>query len=158
MARHTQNIPHPYTLSSAQEWIDKHPLWISRGELYPFAIIQKADGLLCGTMSLGVNKQHSRGELAYWVGKPFWGKGYATEAARFVLRFAFTEISLNRVAAHHFVENPASGKVMKKLGMKFEGRFLQHYKKWDTFHDTDHYAILKSDFSVGDFAPRSVAL
>ena len=90
--------------------------------------------------------QHSHAELGYWIGVPYWGKGYATEAAKAVVRYGFEQIKLNRIFAHHFKPNPASGKVLRKIGMKYEGCMRQHVRKWDEFVDLELYAILREEW------------
>jgi ribosomal-protein-alanine N-acetyltransferase len=55
-------------------------------------------------------------------------------------------LELNRIFAHHFTRNPASGRVMQKLGMKHEGCLRQHFEKWDAFEDMEIYGILKSEW------------
>ena len=87
-----------------------------------------------------------RAELGYWVGKPFWGQGYCTEAAQAVIAYGFQTLGLNRIQAHHFGRNPASGRVMQKLGMRYEGLERQYHKKWGQFEDGLGYAILREDF------------
>ena len=80
-------------------------------------------------------------ELGYWIGKPFWGKGYATEAARSLIDFGFTVLGLNRIAARHFARNPASGRVMQKVGMLQTGVDRQAGQKWDRYEDFVLYEI-----------------
>jgi [ribosomal protein S5]-alanine N-acetyltransferase len=84
--------------------------------------------------------------LGYWIGKDFWNKGYGTEAACAVLKYGFKVMGLHRIHAHHFGSNPASGKIMQKLGMTYEGTKRQHIKKWDKFEDAVVYGILKNEF------------
>jgi len=95
---------------------------------------------------LTLSEAHNHGELGYWIGKPFWGRGYATEAAAAVLRFGFETLQLNRIHAAFMEHNPASGRVMEKIGMSHEGTLRQHMKKWDRFYDVIKYGILKSDY------------
>src|SRR5208283_1719344 len=80
------------------------------------------------------------------IGVPFWGKGYSTEAARRVVRYAFEDLNLNRVYAHHMVRNPASGRVLEKIGMKREGLLRQRVRKWGVFEDVVWLAILQDDW------------
>ena len=75
---------------------------------------------------------------------PYWGQGYATEAARAVLEFGFDQLGLNRVFAAHVVE-PGIGRVMEKIGMRFEGELRRHERKWGAFSDTRFYGLLRSD-------------
>ncbi len=89
-----------------------------------------------------------RAELGYWIGEPFWNHGYCTEAARAFLDYAFGAVGLVRVHASHFSRNPASGRVMRKIGMKYEGCRRCHAKKWDKLEDLDLYGILKEEWST----------
>ncbi|MGO4371700.1 GNAT family N-acetyltransferase, partial [Paenibacillus sp. MCAF20] len=93
-------------------------------------------------------KHHNRAELAYWMGKPYWGLGYATEAARRVVQFGFEELALNRIHAAAMTRNPASYNVMIKAGMKYEGTFPQHIKKWEQYEDLVFYGLNRSDWSL----------
>ncbi len=67
---------------------------------------------LIGAIGLTLSKKYDHAEMGYWIGVPFWGKGYCTEAAKIVLQYGFEELKLNRIFAHHMTNNPASGKVM----------------------------------------------
>ena len=80
------------------------------------------------------------------LGRPHWGKGYATEAAAAMLDYGFGTLGLNRMHAHHMVGNPGSGRVLEKIGMTFEGEFPQHVLKWDRLVDIRLYGLLKSRY------------
>jgi RimJ/RimL family protein N-acetyltransferase len=142
----TINIPHPYPPGEAAAWISSHAAAWREGTQHTFAITERQDGDLLGAIGLTVNLAHARGELGYWIGLPHWNRGYATEAARAMLRYAFETLGLNRVQATHFTRNPASGRVMQKLGMSHEGRSRQQFRKWDTFEDVERWAILRSEW------------
>jgi RimJ/RimL family protein N-acetyltransferase len=140
----TQNIPHPYEDGMAEEWIASHgPAWHTRRFL-TLAITSRSDGLV-GAVSLHINAAHRRGELGYWVGLPFWNRGYATEASAALLEFGFSDLALNRIQARHMTRNPSSGRVMEKLGMSPEGIQRQYLLVRGTFEDIPMYAILSSD-------------
>ena len=146
IAAMTLNVPHPYEDGMAEKWIGSHQERFEKGEEAIFAITLKAGSELIGAIGLILTLNHEKAELGYWIGKPYWGHGYCTEAARAALRYAFTEGGLNRVHAYHFRHNLASGRVMQKLGMKYEGRLRQHVKKWGQFVDNELYSILRSEF------------
>jgi ribosomal-protein-alanine N-acetyltransferase len=146
IASTTLNIPHPYEDGTAEKWISTHQEKFERGEETTFAIALRKDGGLIGAMGLVINQKHESAELGYWIGKPYWGNGYGTEAAKAVLHYGFTVLGLNRIYATHMSRNPASGRVMEKIGMKYEGCSRQHVKKWDVFEDLKMYAILKSEY------------
>lgn len=145
IAAATLTIPHPYEEGVAEEWIRTHAPAYATGDLAAFAVVELS-GQLVGAMGLAIKGTHRHAELGYWIGVPYWNRGYATEAGRTILRFGFEELGLNRIFAHHFVRNPASGRVMLKLGMRLEGRLRQHVRKWGEFEDLDEYGILASEW------------
>ncbi len=141
----TLNMPHPYGDGVAEEWISTHQEDFDEDKGVTFAITGKPDGDLIGAISLmGVAKGH-QAELGYWIGEPFWGCGFCTEAARAVVAYAFDVLGLARVHACHFARNPASGRVMQKIGMKHEGCRRHHVMKWDNLEDIELYGILIED-------------
>jgi ribosomal-protein-alanine N-acetyltransferase len=146
VARTTLSIPHPYPEGAAESWIRACEQSAKEGNSFAFAMERKEDGALLGCMSIGITKPHQRGEIAYWVGKPYWGYGYATEAARRIVQFGFEDLGLNRIVALAMTKNPASTKVMSKIGMKYEGKMPQQIFKWDHFEDIAFYGLLKSDY------------
>ncbi|HMJ66407.1 MAG TPA: GNAT family N-acetyltransferase [Candidatus Binatia bacterium] len=139
-------IPHPYPDGVAEQFINGAREQFEKGEQCVFAITLRSTAELCGSIGLKISPQHERGELGYWIGVPFWKQGYCTEVGEAVLRFAFEELRLNCVNAHHFVRNAASGRVLQKLGMRYDGRLRQHVRKWDHFEDLDCYSILRSEW------------
>ena len=145
IASTTLNIPHPYEDGMAETWITtQEPAWL-RGEIATFAITEPSEGIV-GAISLTIELPHQRAEAGYWIGLPFWGRGYATEALSAIIAFGFSQLNLNRIHASHMTRNPASGRVMIKAGMHFEGCLRQHVMKWGQFEDLAIYAILRSEF------------
>jgi len=142
----TLQIPHPYEIGMAEEWILTRRPKFEAGEEVVFAIVLRASGELIGAMGLVVEKQFRRAELGYWIGRPYWGNGYGTEAGQAILEYGFRSLNLNRIHACHFKRNPASGRVLRKLGMKHEGSSPQHVLKWGVFEDVELYGILRSDW------------
>jgi len=98
-----------------------------------------------GSIGLEIRREHARAELGYWIGKPYWSQGYVTEAAREVVRFAFDDLGLRRVFAIHFVRNPASGRVMEKIGMAREGELRRHMVKDGHPEDVRIWGIVAPD-------------
>ena len=142
----TLNIPHPYEDGVAEKWIAGHQQGFEEDKKITLAITLAGNDTLIGTISLmSLSKQHQHAEIGYWIGKEWWNKGYCTEAAREMVRFGFEQLGLNRIIGQHLTRNPASGRVMQKVGMKHEGTLRQHVRKWDKFEDIEYYAILKSD-------------
>lgn len=142
----TLHIPHPYPDGVAEEWISTHARRFGDGESAVFAIVERDHGILVGSIGLDISSSNSSAEMGYWIGKPYWSQGYCTEAARALLRFAFETLDLNRIQARHFTRNPASGRVMQKIGMTHEGHLRKAVRKWGKFEDLELYAILREDF------------
>lgn len=141
IAENTLLIPHPYPDGAAAEWIAKHGK-TANNHIFAIALDDEA----IGAIGLDVQPDHDRGEMGYWIGVPYWGRGYMTEAARGMLGWAFESLSLNRVFAQVFTRNPASGRVLQKIGMKLEGTLRQHDKKWGTYVDVEVYGIVHSEW------------
>ncbi len=116
VAETTLNIPHPYSEDLAREWISTHKNnWLNRTGI-SYAVILKSCSQLVGTASL-VSISGEEAELGYRIGHEFWGKGYGTEAASALVHQAFEKFSISVIIAEHLSSNPASGKVMAKIGM-----------------------------------------
>ena len=108
-------------------------------------IIRK-DGEAIGEIILTTFPNHNGASVAYLLAEEHWGKGYMTEALKEIIRFGFEERGLNRIWAAHFRENAASGRVMEKAGMIFEGIEREKYIKDGSYYDAACYAILRRDF------------
>ena len=129
----------------AEEWISTHGDLFNQKKGVVFAITSKKSGKLMGAISLtGISEGH-QAELGYWIGKQYWGNGFCTEAGAAVIDYAFSTLRLIRVKACHFAGNPASGKIMKNLGMSFEGSRKKHILKQGKFIDLELYGILKTN-------------
>jgi len=145
IAATTLTVPHPYPQGAAEEFISRHPTSWREGRSATWAIVGRADGRLVGAMSLRLTLAHHRGEAGYWIAVDEWGKGFATESLRRLIAFAFDELGLHRVEAHHFVENPASGRVMERCGMRREGVVRGAVFRNGAPRDLALYAILRTD-------------
>lgn len=142
----TLNVPHPYEDGMAESWISTHRAGLEAGELAAFAIRRKTDNELIGAISLRINPSFQRAELGYWIGRLYWGSGYCTEAAKLVLRYGFKELKLHKVHASYMLRNPASGRVLEKVGMLQEGIVRQHTKKWGRFEDLVLCGLLQNEW------------
>ncbi len=142
----TLNVPHPYEDGMAEAWIEGHPKSFAQGINITFAITLASGNALAGAINLHNMARFNYAEMGYWIGKPYWKQGYCTEAARALLAFGFNEMGLNRIFARHISRNPASGRVMQKIGMKYEGCLRQHAKKWEKYEDIKVYGMLRSGY------------
>jgi [ribosomal protein S5]-alanine N-acetyltransferase len=145
IAETTLNIPHPYPPGAAEEWIRSHRENADSGTAVNLAIERRDDGALVGAIALGIVAQHLKAEVGYWIGVPYWNNGYATEATRALIDYAFDELGLNRIYAFHFSGNPASGRVMEKAGMQLEGVLREEHVKNGEYRDSRLYGIIRSD-------------
>lgn len=154
VARETLNIPHPYSMARAEEFLADIPKRFEAGRGVVWAIVERAPdarvadaaaGELVGAVGLNLTRAHRRAELGYWIAKSRWGQGIATEASRAVMAYGFDTLGLHRIDAHHFVENPASGAVMRKLRMQREGRLRAMVWRDGVPRDLELYAVLATD-------------
>lgn len=145
IAATTLHIPYPYPPEAAEGWIETHGPAAAAGDSFAWAIILRATGELIGTISLGTVTKHSRGGLGYWLGVPYWNHGYMTEAVARVIAFAFEDLGFRRVDASYLTTNSASGRVMEKAGMDYEGTFRSYFRTGDDSVDVAFRAIVRSD-------------
>ncbi|MGB5674838.1 MAG: GNAT family N-acetyltransferase [Gemmatimonadota bacterium] len=140
----TLNIPHPYADGLAEAWIESHADAFRDRERVVLAITD-SNAVLVGAISLRLDLGHRRAELGYWIGLPFWGRGYATEAVVAMVEYGFKELGLNRIFAHHLARNPASGRVLEKAGFVHEGFHRAAVLKNGRFEDLHSFAVLRAD-------------
>lgn len=154
VAKMTLNIPHPYPEESAHWWINHSHEGFNTGERSTFAIERKEDGQFMGGMGIHISKRDLKATAGYWIGKPFWGHGYATESLKRIIKYGFEEVDgLNRIQANHLIDNLASGRVMEKAGMKQEAILEDYYQKDGKGRTVVQYRILKREWD-----PNSLTL
>ena len=147
MASTTDEIEYPYEEGEAETWIQWGQECFKDGERANFAVTLRADGTLIGKVGLvfRIHLPYNDAELGYWIGKPYWNYGYATEAAKVVVAYGFGEHDIDLIYAYYYKRNPASGRVLKKIGMHF-AEYIPKDPKRDFFEDTIHYRLLKGEF------------
>lgn len=114
---------------------------------YNWSLELKDIGEIIGQISLvDLNEKYLSCEVAFTIGRSFWNKGLTTEGLNAIINYLFNEVGMNRIEARHNTLNIASGVVMQKVGMKFEGILRQvEINKHGEFYDLAVYSILKSD-------------
>jgi RimJ/RimL family protein N-acetyltransferase len=142
----TINIPHPYRDGMAEKWISGHQKEFASGQGVTLAITSKKERYLIGAIGLREITKDRQATLGYWIGKPFWNQGFCTEAGQAILEYAFTELSLNCIRASHLSCNPASGRVMQKLRMRYEGTQRRRVVKWGRDEDFEFYILSRTDW------------
>lgn len=127
------------TISS---WIENY----KKDDFYEYAIVLKDTNDLVGSMCAITYTEKKVAYLGYCIGRKWWGNGIVVEACEKLIEYLFLEVGFNRIAAICDVENINSEKVMKKLGMKYEGILRQNGLSNRGIYDEVYYSILKSEY------------
>jgi RimJ/RimL family protein N-acetyltransferase len=157
IAATTAFVPHPYPDGAAEAWIATHLSQFLEKSNVTLAIRERGNKALRGAINLKLTPAPATapapaaaaaiGEIGYWVAVPFWNQGICTEAMRRIVRYGFEELprtldlTLAEIRAHHFVENPASGRVMEKAGMRRAGVIPRALSKNGRLIDLVHYTM-----------------
>ena len=139
----TAGFPYPYTPRDGERWLD-----IATLDDPPNNLVIEAGGAFAGAIGIlpRSGEHHGSAIFGYWLGRRFWGRGIATDAARTMARYAFQSRGLRRLEASVFVPNAASARVLEKAGFTLEGRLRESYVNRDgTVCDALVYARLASD-------------
>lgn len=117
VAKMCARVPHPYTMAHAYDFIGMTERARAGANEFAFAVTAPIDGLVgsCGVMAAGEDGGRVF-EIGYWFGMPYWGLGYASEAAQGLMDWARGQLGAETFVAGHFMDNPASGHVLRKLG------------------------------------------
>ncbi len=122
IARMTGSFPHPFPLLSAEFKILHLKAQNRRSLAYPYAITEKGHDAMIGIVDLFRQIETDNLEFGYWIGEPFWGKGYASEACRGLMEEADRHFGPAVLRAGVFSDNPASLRVLEKLGFELTGK------------------------------------
>jgi RimJ/RimL family protein N-acetyltransferase len=133
-------FPHPYTSEAGRAWI---AVAKEQNPVVSFVIASEQELVGGAGIDLQTDVYRRSGELGYWLAEPFWGRGITTAAARALVEYAFTQLDLVRVFAGVFATNPASARVLEKVGFQFEGRAQRAVFKHGALIDELRYAILR---------------
>lgn len=146
IAETTLDIPHPYPDGIAEEWISTHQKEYEENKSIIWAITKNDNNELVGAIGFTLRPKFNKAEFGFWIGVPFWNKGYASEALSVILKCGFEELKLNKIYAHHFVTNQVSGNVMLKNSLKEEGYLREDIVKNGKYIDVKIYSILRSEY------------
>ena len=135
IAENTSRVPHPYTLADAEQWIGA----VNKTGGEAAFLVTLADGTLIGGCSIIAPKGDH--EPGYWIGAPYWGQGYATEAARAIIDHAFGALGHTRLQARARVSNPASRRVLEKCGFQWSGAGLIRVRALGTSVPVDRFRL-----------------
>ena len=145
VARHVLWTPHE-SLSESRGYIRYMLRRYRQGEPASWGIVWKPEKKVIGTIGfMWVNAENASAEVGYSLARAYWNCGIMTEALRLVLDYGFGTLGLNRIEAQHEVANPASGAVMRKAGMRYEGTLRERLFNKGNYVDVALYSRLRSD-------------
>lgn len=138
----TVTVPHPIDVEGARAWIIDD-LARCLPDQHMFAVEARDSGRFVGCVGLRhLEAAHGQGELTFWFAAEVRGQGYASEAGAAVVDYAFRTLGLTRLVAHFMTRNPASARVLGKLGFVAEGLMRRRVRKWSVFEDVELWALL----------------
>lgn len=136
----------PFSEDAARTWIAEQQSGWKDGTRCTFAIRVAETGAFIGVAALMINRKGNKAELGYATMPSAWGKGYATEACRAVVRYAFDELGLTRLTANHLLENAASARVLAKLGFREEARLQPESAGGDASFGIVFWGMMREEY------------
>ena len=139
------------SLAETKKLLDEaiNEISLRKRKKYFFAVVHKESHKIIGDIGFSIISGNKHGGLAdsgFFFRKEFWGSGYATEAFKLLIEFAFIQINLHKVIAGCDAENTASEKVMIRSGLSKEGEFMKHFFHRGKWRDRLKYGLLKEDW------------
>jgi RimJ/RimL family protein N-acetyltransferase len=142
IAENTARIPHPYKLADAETFISG----ANKGAASAVFLITLRGDTVIG--ACGVTALDDQAELGYWLGVPYWGNGYATEALHAVIDYAFTDLGHEALNAGARVTNPASRRVLEKCGFQWTGVGLYRIRAINSSAPIDRFRLERGIWSA----------
>ncbi len=154
VARDVTNIPYPYTIEHARAWLAQMSDIVSPDSTrVDFAI--DIHHQVVGSVAF-INLDGHKAQVSMWIAPNYWGQGLATEAMKLLVDFGFEKLGLERITAYHYTENPKSGRVLEKVGFKFEGTHAKEWRKVidgvPRLFDSNHYSMVRPSRVVHSIA------
>lgn len=153
VARYTARIPHPYPDDAAATFLDELLPGQDAGEDYVFVARRRDDGGFVGMIGVHRDDDGRTAEFGYWLAVPYWGQGYATEAGRAVVAFALGGLGLDRLEADVQLGNPASMRVLAKLGFSAGGIRRKESPARATAYEVREFALERVVAGCDPLAP-----
>jgi [ribosomal protein S5]-alanine N-acetyltransferase len=149
-------LPAGYSIRDAREFIRRSKQGLEEGSKCNLSIILRGSGELIGGCGLDrIRLDHRNAHIGYWVARPQWGKGYASEAASLLISAGFRELGLHRVHTGVFPDNPRSRRVLRRLGFRREGRAREDAVVDGRYRDLILFGLVRQEFRP--FRPRPTA-
>lgn len=136
-------------LEEAQAFLAEIHAHFAAGDLYQWGVARREDDQIIGTCTLfAITLPHKRAELGFAIARSQWGKGYASEAAGAIVRYAFDAMGLHRLEADVDPRNPASIRTLERLGFQREGYARERYHLDGEIQDAVLYGLLRSEVKL----------
>lgn len=133
-------------IETAIDYLKEKVIQYQSKDVYDWGIVIKEKNILIGNITfVGLSERHKVIELGFIIGPDWWGNEYVVEATRALFDFAFNKLGIHRIQAMHATSNKASGRVLEKLGMQYEGTHRENRILKGEYISLKHYAILASD-------------
>lgn len=147
VVRWLAQVPFPYTEKDALDWIAQTARNWAEGRDYQFVVARRGDDTLVGHIGLRIDRSGRGGELGYWFGQPYWGLGYAAEAAHATIAFGFEALGLERIWATCLPDNRRSLRVLAKAGLLISGRRVQEFPTLGEAVEVPVLALRRTDWA-----------
>ena len=160
IVRMLSQLPFPYPRTLADEWIASVSAQLAADQAHHFVVLLPAEGgddTVIGCVGLRLDAAPGRGDLGYWIGRRFWGQGFAREAAGRVATWGLANLAIERLVAVAAADNPASGAVLRRIGFRETGTGTQHFAARGAEHPTVLFEADRDDLHVTAAAPAHAA-
>ena len=138
-------IPHPYPEGEEVRLIERWNQRYDEDLAVGFVIIWRTTGDVIGVIGCSLDNDHKRAHMGYVIDPPYWGRGIATEAGRALVDCVFRTTDMHKIDAAHYPDNPASGRVLQKLGFTYEGTRREHFLRFGEFRDSLFYGLIRTE-------------
>jgi RimJ/RimL family protein N-acetyltransferase len=146
VASTTLRLPFPCSREDADLMIQAYHNEAKQLKSMRWAVTAKTSNELMGGIRLVPNMDFNSAELGFWIGRPYWRKGYTFEAAKIVIEWAFKDLRINRLEGHSMTENKSSIALLEKLGFSREGLHPELVIKWGEYKDVITFGLLRKDY------------
>jgi len=143
-------LPHPYSRKDADDWVVTSNERNASGIDFNMGIELPSTGEIIGMISLNnIDVINRHAELGYWLGRPYWGNGYVSEAIELIVRHSFRRFKLNRIYARVMHPNTTSAHLLEKSGFTYEGTLRKNIKRNGRYLNELRYGLLIEDWRRG---------